>query len=177
MAETVAPRAPSAPTGQYLAFSLADAVYAVELPRVREILEFSRPTLVPGSPHFLRGVINVRGGVVPVVDLRLKLGVHAAPETKQTCTVIVEVTAGWGEPVRLGLIVDTVNDIVDLAPGDIEAPPPFGTKIRLDFLRGVGKAGGALYLVLEIDRVLSPDEVSQVDAALGEARSEGEGRG
>jgi purine-binding chemotaxis protein CheW len=160
---TSAPAAPLPQTTQYLVFSLVDTEYAVELLRVREIQEFSPPTRVPATPPFIRGVINLRGNVVPIVDLHVKLGLPKAPETKLACFAIVEVGGDWGEPVRLGVIVDAVTDIIELGDLDIESPPPFGTKIRLDFLRGVGKTAAGLYLVLEIDRVLSPEELSMVE--------------
>jgi purine-binding chemotaxis protein CheW len=160
MGASSAPAPSPAATTQYLAFSLADAEYAVELLRVREILKFSAPTRVPGTPEFIRGVVNLRGSVVPIVDLHVKLGLPRTTETNLACIAILEIADGWGEAVRLGVVVDLVTDIIDLGAGDIESPPPFGTKIRLDFLRGVGKAGGRLYLVLEIDRVLSPEELS-----------------
>ncbi len=168
---TSAPEPMPAAVTQYLAFSLGDAAYAVELLRVREILEFSAPTPVPGTPSFIRGVINLRGSVVPIVDLHAKLGLATTAETKRSCIAIVEIGGDWGEAVRLGVIVDAVTDIVDLGAGDIESPPPFGTKIRLEFLRGIGKAASNLYLVLEIDRVLSPDELSAVEEAANETEA------
>jgi purine-binding chemotaxis protein CheW len=171
MRGTAASAPPLAQTTQFLAFSLGDAQYGIELLRVREILEFSSPTRVPGTPPFIRGVINLRGNVVPIVDLHVKLGLPKEAETKRACFAIVEVGGEWGEPVRLGLIVDEVTDIIELGAADIESPPPFGTKIRLDFLRGVGNAGGRLYLVLEIDRVLSPVELSAVEEAASEAQA------
>jgi purine-binding chemotaxis protein CheW len=173
MTPTSAAAPPAEKSTQYLAFSLAHAEYAMELLRVREILEFSPPTRVPGAPPFIRGVINLRGSVVPIVDLHAKLGLQKQPETKLACLAIVEVGGDWGEPVRLGVIVDVVNDIIELGTDDIESPPPFGTQIRLDFLRGVGKANGALYLVLEIDRILSPEELSAVEEAANKAEGTG----
>jgi purine-binding chemotaxis protein CheW len=157
------PVPPLAEKTQYLAFTLADAEYAVDLLRVREILEFSPPTRVPATPAFIRGVINLRGNVVPIVDLHVKLGLPSQTETKRACFAIIDVGGEWGEAVRLGVVIDAVTDIIELGAEDIESPPPFGTKIRLDFLRGVGKAGAGLYLVLEIDRVLSPAELSAVE--------------
>jgi purine-binding chemotaxis protein CheW len=171
MRVTSAPAPPSPQTTQYLAFSLADAEYAMDLLRVQEILEFSPPTRVPATPPFIRGVINLRGNVVPVVDLHVKLGLPREVETRRACFAIVEVGGDWGEAVRLGVIVDAVTDIIELGSADIESPPPFGTRIRLDFLRGVGKAGGALYLVLEIDRILSPEELSAVEQATNAAEA------
>ncbi len=153
---------------QHLAFSLGEVEYAVELLRVREVLRFSTPTRVPGTMDFIRGVMNLRGNVVPVVDLHLKLGLPRASETEVACIAVVELDGEWGETIHLGVIVDAVTDIIDLGPDDIESPPPFGTTIRLDFLRGLGKAGGRLYVVLDIDRVLSPDELSMaLDAREG----------
>jgi purine-binding chemotaxis protein CheW len=150
-------------TTQYLAFALADANYAIELLRVREIVEFAPPTRVPGTPTFIRGVINLRGTVTPVVDLHVKLGLPIGQETKRACIAVLEVGGEWGEAVSLGVIMDSVTDIIELGSDDIESPPPFGTRIRLEFLRGVGKTADDLYLVLEIDRVLSPEELSAVE--------------
>jgi purine-binding chemotaxis protein CheW len=159
------------PGRQYLTFSLADSEYAVDLLRVREIVEFVHPLAVPATPASIRGVINLRGTIVPIADLAAKFGFARAPDTKRTCIVMVDVS-GW-DSMPVGIIADSVNDIVELRAEDIEPPPPFGLSIRLDFLRGVGKAPSKLFLVLELDRVLSPEELS---AASDAARQTGKER-
>ena len=149
---------------QYLTFSLGEAEYAVELSHVREIVEFVAPVPVPSAPASIRGVINLRGTILPVADLAAKFGLPHAPETKRACIAVVDV-AGWAS-LPVGIIADTVNDIVEIGAADIDPPPAFGLKIRLDFLRGVGRAGDKLYFVLDIDRVLSPEELTvAADAA------------
>jgi purine-binding chemotaxis protein CheW len=149
---------------EYLTFSLAGDEYAVELLRVREIVEFVEPVRVPSSPPAIRGVVNLRGSLVPVADLAAKFGLAPVSPTSRTCLAIVEVL-GWGAPLAIGFIAETVNDIVALSAEDIETPPPFGTRIRLDFLRGVGKSQGRLVLVLDLDRVLSPEELTAAAVA------------
>lgn len=153
---------------QYLTFSLADGEYAIELLRVREIVEYVPPTLVPNAPNAIRGVINLRGDLVAVVDLATKFGLPASTPTKRSCIAVVDVE-GWGEEMRLGIIADSVHDIVELRRDQIESPPPFGTRIRLEFLRGVGKVGSELAVILELDRVLSPEELVETAEAVATA--------
>jgi purine-binding chemotaxis protein CheW len=150
----------------YLTFRLAGETFAVRVLRVREILEFQAFTKVPNVPRWIRGVINLRGGVVPVVDLALKFGLPESPITKRTCIVIVEVDLG-DEHVVMGILVDAVSQVVDLPGASIEAAPPFGTRVRVDFLEGIGKVEGSLVLLLDIDRVLSSAEVETVSASSG----------
>jgi len=139
---------------QYLTFSLAGEEYAIGILRVREILEYDTLTKVPQTPPCIRGVINLRGSVVPVVDLAVKFGLPATPLTKRTCIVIVEVDLEGTQTV-MGVMADAVSQVMDLSPQDIEAPPAFGTRVRVDYLRGMGKVGKRFVLLLDIDRVLS----------------------
>jgi purine-binding chemotaxis protein CheW len=157
---------------QYLTFSLADGAYAIELLRVREVVEYVPPTLVPNAPKAIRGVINLRGDLVAVVDLATKFGLPATPPTKRSCIAVVDVE-GWGEEMRLGIVADSVHDIVELRRDQIESPPPFGTRIRLEFLRGVGKVGSELAIILELDRVLSPEELVEAAEAVAAAPAPG----
>jgi purine-binding chemotaxis protein CheW len=143
---------------KYLTFFLADEEYAITIQRVKEIIEYATVTKVPKVPQWIRGVINLRGNVVPVVDLAVRFGLDERPETKTTCIVIVEVEQD-SERAVMGIITDAVNQVIDLAPADIEAAPAFGTRVRLEYLFGMGKLGKKFALILNIDRVLSNAEL------------------
>jgi len=163
------PSAAKAPDrAQYLTFSLAGGEYAIAVLRVREIIEHETVTRVPSTPAFVRGVINLRGSVVAVVDLARKFGLPESPVTKRTCIVIVEVESENGRMV-MGVLADAVNQVVEFRPEEIEAPPSFGTPVRVDYLRGLGKLGSEFVLILDTDRVLSSGELSAVAAAPEEA--------
>ena len=157
---------------QYLTFLLADEEYAVGVLRVKEIIEFDSITHVPSTPAWIRGVINLRGGVVPVVDLAVKLGLPERLITRRSCIVIVE-TQLAGERALMGVIADAVSQVVDIPPSEVEPPPAFGTRIRVDFLNGMGRAGKKFVLMLDIDRVLSADELLATAAAAEVAAGEG----
>jgi purine-binding chemotaxis protein CheW len=143
---------------QYLGFSLAGETYAIELLRIREIIEHVPITRVPGMPPALLGVINLRGRVVPVVDLAVKMGLGPRPITRWTCFVIVEALMD-GERTALGLLADSVSEVLDLGPDDIEPPPSFGTRTPVDYLRGMGRQEQRFILLLDLDRLLSADEL------------------
>jgi purine-binding chemotaxis protein CheW len=162
---------------QYLTFFLADEEYAINIQRVKEIIEYTAVTKVPKVPQWIRGVINLRGSVVPVVDLAVRFGLQERPVTKTTCIVIVEVAQG-SERAVMGVIADAVNQVIDLAPKDIEEPPAFGTRVRLEYLFGMGKLGKKFALILNIDSVLSNAElltVSTLPAATIDAQMETSG--
>jgi purine-binding chemotaxis protein CheW len=142
---------------QYLTFQLAGEEYAVGILQVKEIIAYGTVTKVPQTPSSIRGVINLRGNVVPVVDLALKFGLAASPVTDRSCIVIVE-TEFEGDKTVMGIIADSVSQVTDLPPQDILPPPAFGTQIRMDFLRGMGKAGPKFVLVLDINKVLASDD-------------------
>ena len=146
---------------QYLTFFLADEEYAVGIQRVKEIIEYTAITKVPKVPMWIRGVINLRGNVVPVVDLAVRFGMEERPVTKTTCIVIVEVQQE-SERAVMGVIADAVNQVIDFAPKDIEEPPAFGTRVRLEYLFGMGKLGKKFALILNIDSVLSAAELLTV---------------
>jgi len=152
---------------QYLTFCLAEEEYAIGVLRVKEIIEYDTVTRVPSTPPWIRGVINLRGGVVPVVDLAVKLGLPERPVTRRTCIVIVEIDLD-GERALMGVMADAVSQVVDIPPADIEPAPAFGTRVRVDYLKGMGRAGRKFVLMLDIDRALSTDELL-VAAAAGEA--------
>ena len=149
---------------QFLTFSLSGGEYAIAVLRVREIIEHEEVTRVPSTPAFLRGVINLRGSVVPVVDLARKFRMPESPVTKRTCIIIVEVESENGRIV-LGVLADAVNQVVEFRPEEIEPPPSFGTPIRVDFLRGLGKLNGEFVLILDTDRVLSAGELADAASA------------
>ena len=146
---------------QYLTFLLAEEEYAVNIQKVKEIIEYSSVTKVPKVPRWIRGVINLRGNVVPVVDLAVRFGLDERPTTKTTCMVIVEVQQD-AENTVMGVIADSVNQVIDLNAQDIEEPPAFGTRVRLEYLAGMGKLGKKFALILNIDRVLSAPELLTV---------------
>jgi len=146
---------------QYLTFFLADEEYAINIQRVKEIIEYTTVTKVPKVPEWIRGVINLRGNVVPVVDLTVRFGLKERPVSKTTCIVIVEIEQD-SERAVMGVIADAVNQVIDLAPKDIEEPPAFGTRVRLEYLFGMGKLDKKFALILNIDSVLSNTELLTV---------------
>jgi purine-binding chemotaxis protein CheW len=144
---------------QYLTFCLGDEVYATDVSSVREILEVVPITHVPRTPEFMRGVINNRGSVVPVVDLRMKFGMTATQQTVETCIIVTEVTIG-GEGMVLGALTDSVREVVQLEPDQIDPPPRLGSGSRNDFIKGIGKKDGSFILILDIDRLFTEEEIS-----------------
>lgn len=149
---------------QYLTFSLGEEDFALEIARVREVLDYTNITKVPRMPEFLRGVINLRGNVVPVTDLRLKLGMSATKRTVNTCIVIVEIDVD-GDLMDMGVLTDSVQEVLDLDPAQIEPPPRLGTKLNTEFIRGMGKRDDRFLIILDIDKVLSSDELAAVQDA------------
>ncbi len=149
---------------QYLSFTLAGSTYGLPILKVREILSYEGATPVPGTPPSIRGVVNVRGAVVPIVDLAVKFGRGATDATKRTCTLVVDAVSG-GEALTVGLLAAAVNEVVELAAGDVEPPPSFGTGVRVDYLLGLGKTAAGFVLLLDIDRVLSASEAELAAAA------------
>lgn len=143
---------------QFLTFLLAEESYAVSILRVREILEYATITPIPNMPSSIRGVINLRGAVVPVVDLAIRFGLPGSRVTKRTCVIIVEIEAD-GDRLVTGLMADAVSQVVDLPAGEIEPPPAFGSRLRADFLQGLGKMGKKFVLILDLDQALSATEL------------------
>lgn len=143
---------------QYLTFHLAGEEYAVGILQVKEIITYGTLTKVPHTPPSIRGVINLRGNVVPVVDLGLKFGMSVSPVTDRTCIVIVEANVNDNRTV-MGVVADSVSQVVSMVDDDILPAPAFGTRVRIDFLRGMGKAGDKFVLVLDIDKVLSAEDM------------------
>jgi purine-binding chemotaxis protein CheW len=146
-------------TTQYLTFKLDNEVFAVDVAKVRQILDFTPATKVPGTPDFMRGVINVRGNVVPVVDMRLKFGMSQTERTVDTCIVVMEMAVEEDKTV-LGALADSVQEVFELDPGQIEPPPRIGTRWRTEFIKGIGKHNNELIIILNIDMVFSSDDVA-----------------
>ena len=145
---------------QYLTFTLGEEDFALEIAKVREVLDYTTITKVPRMPEFLRGVINLRGNVVPVIDLRLKLDMSATKKTVDTCIVIVEIDMD-GEFMQVGALSDSVQEVIDLHPDQISPPPKIGIKLNTEFIRGMGKQDEEKFLIiLDIDRVLSSNELA-----------------
>jgi purine-binding chemotaxis protein CheW len=151
-------RSGAAQGGKYLTFRLADEEYGVEILKVREIIGIMDITQVPQMPGYVRGVINLRGKVIPVLDLRLKFGMEAAEYNDQTCIIVVDVG-------RLtGIIVDTVQEVLDIQSSQIDPPPPLGANVDTTFIRGMGKVRDEVKILLDIDTVLADAELSGVPA-------------
>ena len=145
-------------SNQYLTFKLDQEVYALDISRVREVLDFTDVTKVPRMPKFMRGVINLRGGVVPVVDLRLKFGLSATDKTVDTCIIIMEI-AIEGETTLLGALADSVQEVMTMAPDQIEPPPRIGTRLNTEFIKGMGNRDDEFVIILDIDKVFSSEEL------------------
>jgi len=144
---------------QYLTFTLGEEVFAMDIRTVREIIQYGPMTPVPLMPAFVRGVINLRGAVVPVIDLKARFGQPAAVVGKKSCIVIFDALRE-GERVELGLLVDAVSEVIDIPPSQIEPPPSFGTAVRRDFIRGMGKVANRFVILLEPDKALDVEEMA-----------------
>ena len=153
-------------TTQYLTFKLGDETFALDISKVREVLDFTTVTKVPRTPEFMRGVINLRGSVVPVVDLRLKFGMSKTENGVNTCVIITEVTVD-GDTVILGALADSVQEVLDLDAEHIAPAPRIGTKLRTEFIKGMGKRDDRFIIILDIDKVFSADELALVQEGRG----------
>jgi purine-binding chemotaxis protein CheW len=145
--------------GQYLTFKLEDEIYAIKITRVREVLDYCQITRIPKSPPFMKGVINLRGGVVPVVDLRKKFSMSEAQTTVDTCIIIVEVFFE-DESTFLGALADQVQAVLELDDHQIVPPPRIGTRLDTDFIKGMGKQDEAFIIILDIEKIFSLEELS-----------------
>jgi purine-binding chemotaxis protein CheW len=143
---------------QYLTFRLDQEIFALDITKVREVLDLTTLTKVPRTPDFMRGVINLRGSVVPVVDLRLKFGMTPTERTVNTCIIIAEVSVD-NDTVVLGALADSVQEVIDLDASSIAPPPRIGTKLRTEFIKGMGRQQDRFIIILDIDRVFSTDEL------------------
>ena len=154
---------------QYLTFRLDEEIFALDITKVREVLDYTIVTRVPRTPDFMRGVINLRGSVVPVIDLRLKFGMSATESGVNTCIIITEVQVD-NETVVLGALADAVQEVLDLDAGSIAPPPKIGTKLRTEFIKGMGRQNDRFIIILDIDKVFSTEELASVrqdEAAAG----------
>ena len=146
---------------QFLTFTLSGEMFAIEILNIKEIIEYGSLTTVPMMPGYVHGVINLRGRVVPVIDLSVRFGRKAVETTKRTCNVIIEVQAD-GETLDIGIVVDAVSEVLEIPASEIEPAPSFGAKIRADFISGMGKVNGAFVIILKLDKVLSVDEMAML---------------
>jgi purine-binding chemotaxis protein CheW len=146
-------------TTQYLTFKLDEEIFALDVAKVREILEYTTVTKVPLTPDFMRGVINLRGSVVPVIDLRLKFGMTATEQTINTCIIVAEVGMDE-ETILLGALADSVQEVNEMEPEQIEAAPHIGTRLNTDFIKGMGKQDGNFVMILDIDRVFTSGDLT-----------------
>ena len=149
---------------QYLTFKLAEEVFGLAIGKVREVLDFTSVTRVPQTPDYMRGVINLRGSVVPVIDLNLKFGMALTQKTVNTCIIIVEIEMD-GEVTVLGALADSVQEVVEMEPDQIEPAPKIGTKLDTAFIKGMGKRDEEFVILLDIDKVFSEDELASVQSA------------
>lgn len=149
---------------QYLTFMLRGEVFAIDILVIKEIIEYDNLTDVPMMPEFIRGVINLRGSVVPVVDLAARFGRARAEITRRTCIVIIEVQGEDADDTQdVGVVVDAVNAVIEIAGDQIEPAPAFGAKVRSDFIRGMGKVDGRFVIILNVDKVLSLDDLAMLE--------------
>ena len=146
-------------SGKYLTFKLHRESYGIEVLKVREIIRIIDITAVPQMPEYVRGVINLRGKIIPVMDLRRRFGFGAAEATEQTCIVVVQIRMEGGKALQMGLIVDGVEEVTNIGAGDVEPTPDFGTEISTDYILGMAKVKGAVKALLDIDRILTREEL------------------
>ncbi len=151
----------NAQAGLYLTFELATETYGLEILKVQEIIGIMKVTSIPRTPDFVRGVINLRGKVIPVIDLRLKFGMESIENTDRTCIIVVQVSCG-GEDITMGICVDEVAEVMDISTGQVEPPPSFGTSLDAQFIMGMGKVGDNVIMLLDVDKVLSSLELNIV---------------
>jgi purine-binding chemotaxis protein CheW len=150
--------------GKYLTFTLADEEYGIGILKIKEIIGMLPVTTVPQTPKFVKGVINLRGKVIPVIDLRLKFGMESIDYTERTCIIVVEID-GTGRNVEIGTVVDSVSEVLSIKGEDIEDTPKFGTKLETNYILGMAKMEGGVKILLDIDRVLNSEEISVLKKA------------
>jgi len=162
--QEVAATAASRRAGKYLTFALGKEEYGLEILKVREIIGYMDITAVPRTPGYVKGVINLRGQVISVIDLRAKFAMEAAPRTDQTCIIVVDIQQN-GRRLNTGIVVDRVSEVLSIAADKIEDPPAFDSSVQIDFILGMGKIGESVKILLDIDRVLSAAETIDLEAA------------
>ena len=151
-----------ASSGKYLTFVLGHEFYGLAVLKIREIIRMLDITAVPQMPEYVRGVINLRGKVIPVIDLRIKFGLSQASTTERTCIIVVQVIGASGTPSLMGLVVDAVEEVVTLVPADIEPTPDFGTSLKTEYILGMAKVKGTVKTLLDIDRVVAADAIARI---------------
>jgi purine-binding chemotaxis protein CheW len=150
--------------GKYLTFSMANEEYGIGILKIKEIIGMMPITTVPQTPEFVKGVINLRGKVIPVVDLRLRFGMEAIDYTDRTCIIVVEIE-GSAVTVQIGIVVDAVSEVLNIKGEEIEETPTFGTKLNTDYILGMAKMEGGVKILLEIDKVLSSEDITLLERA------------
>jgi len=150
--------------GKYLTFTLADEEYGIGILRIKEIIGMMPITTIPQTPEFVKGVINLRGKVIPVVDLRLRFGMGSIDYTERTCIIVVEI-AGQAGTVMIGIVVDAVSEVLNIKGEDIEDTPTFGTKLNTEYILGMAKMEGSVKILLDIGRVLTGEEIATLKKA------------
>jgi purine-binding chemotaxis protein CheW len=155
---------PSAREGKYLTFSLAGEEFGIGILKIKEIIGMMPVTSVPQTPEFVKGVINLRGKVIPVIDLRLRFGVEEIDYTERTCIIVVEVERS-SNAVLIGVVVDAVSEVLNIKDADIEETPAFGAKLNTDYILGMAKMEGSVKILLDIDQVLSASEFELLEKA------------
>jgi purine-binding chemotaxis protein CheW len=150
--------------GKYLTFSLAEEEYGIGILKIKEIIGMMAITTVPQTPKFVKGVINLRGKVIPVIDLRLRFGMESMDYTERTCIIVVEID-GTAGTVQIGIVVDAVSEVLNITGKDIEDTPTFGTKLDTTYILGMAKMEGGVKILLDIDRVLNGNEISALEKA------------
>jgi purine-binding chemotaxis protein CheW len=148
--------------GKYLSFSLANEEYGIGILKVKEIIGMMNITSVPQTPNFVKGVINLRGRVIPIIDLRLKFGIDSIGYTDRTCIIVVEIT-GQTETVQIGIVVDSVSEVLNIRADQIEKPPNFGTSLNTTFILGMAKMESGVKILLDIDQVLALEELQALE--------------
>ncbi len=155
---------------QYLTFMLGGEMFAIPILNIKEIIEYGHLTTVPMMPEFIRGVINLRGSVVPVIDLSARFGRKSTEITRRTCIVIIEIESE-DELQDIGVVVDTVNEVLEIPGREVEPAPSFGAAIRTDFIQGMGKINGKFVIILNVNHVLSIDEMTMLSQITGSAEA------
>jgi purine-binding chemotaxis protein CheW len=148
--------------GKYLTFSLGKEEYGIGILKIKEIIGMMPITPVPQTPEYIKGVVNLRGKVIPVLDLRLRFGMEPTDYTERTCIIVVEITGETGK-VMMGIVVDAVSEVLNIKNDDIADTPTFGTSLRTDYILGMAKMGGGVKILLDIDRVLSNEEITVLE--------------
>ncbi len=148
--------------GKYLTFTLAEEEYGIGILKIKEIIGMMPITSVPQTPDFVKGVINLRGKVIPILDLRLRFGMEEMEYTERTCIIVVEIQSRTGK-IMIGIVVDSVSEVLNIKGEDIEDTPAFGKKLNTEYILGMAKMEGGVKILLDIDRVLSNDEVDALD--------------